>query len=431
MLDWSLVDGGLPLALSAVGGLAGGWLLLRRNRDWWRRVVPAVVLIAGAVLLTLLWVVDDLWQPFPDRLPLRVVGWIGVALGALGLAAAGFAGTGWWRRAGVVLAALLVITTAGMKINAFYGAYPTVRAALGLPPEGQIALADLPAAVPRPVVPVPGKSWLATWTPTGNLPATGGIVDVPISPARSRFAVTRDAYLYVPPAYWAPHRPLLPVLVLLHGQPGAPRDWLAGGGLAGLLNQFAAHHHGLAPVVVLPDTTGSEFGNPLCLDSRLGNAETYLTEDVPHWIRDHLQVDPAHWAVAGLSYGGTCALQLALRRPALFPSFVDISGQSEPTLGNRAQTVAAAFGGDQARFRAVNPADELAHIRFPDSAGVFTVGRDDSEYGPQQRTIFATAHRCGLPASLILVDGAHTWSAWSAGLAGALPWLAGRMGLTG
>jgi len=86
-------------------------------------------------------------------------------------------------------------------------------------------------------------------------------------------------------------------------------------------------------VVVAADVTGSDLGNTLCLDSRLGAAETYLAEDVPPGAAANLQVDTSRLAIGGFSFGGTCALQSALRRPAVYPTFLDISGQAEPTLG--------------------------------------------------------------------------------------------------
>ncbi|WP_219151417.1 alpha/beta hydrolase family protein [Amycolatopsis sp. TNS106] len=257
------------------------------------------------------------------------------------------------------------------------------------------------------------------------------MTQVAIPATASRFPVTRDAYLYLPPAYRTSPRPLLPVLVLLHGQPGGPRDWINGGQIATLMDRFAAAHKGLAPVVVMPDATGSAFANPLCVDSRLGHSETYLTGDVPSWIKKTLQIDPdnSKWAVAGYSYGGTCALQLALRKPAVFPTFVDISGQDEPTLGSRARTVDEIFGGDEQAFRRFNPVDLLTTHSYPGSAGVFSVGRSDSVFLPQQKRVFEAAQRNGIKVTWRETPGAHNWQAWSAGLSDSLAWLAGRMGL--
>ncbi|HJP78234.1 MAG TPA: alpha/beta hydrolase-fold protein [Pseudonocardiaceae bacterium] len=430
ILDASLVFGLLPAVLSGLGGLAGVALLARRSRSWWTRVVPGLAAGAGIASLLLAWVVDEVWRPFPDSLPWRVVAWLGVGLFALALAVASFWGSTWWRRGGAVLAALLVVGTCAVKINAFYGEFPTLRTGLGLPTADEVAFAQNAAWVSSPFRGRTGQPLEEGWAPPATMPSHGVISQVWIPPTVSGFA-SRDAYVYLPPAYLTQHRPLLPVVVLLHGQPGAPVDWVAGGQLGAMMDAFAAAHHGLAPVVVDADDTGTEMGNPLCLDSALGNSETYLTVDVPNWIKDTLQIDrdTRHWAVAGFSYGGTCSLQLALRRPDLYPTFIDVSGQTEPTLGDRERTVNAAFGGDEAKFRQVNPFDELAARKYPGTAGMITAGHADSEYLPQQQKVYAVASSAGLDVHWLEVPGGHTWQAWGAGLQQSLDWLAQRTGL--
>ena len=198
-----------------------------------------------------------------------------------------------------------------------------------------------PSTVDRP----PGRALSTVWRPPAGMPSIGAVSEVVIP--TDLVPLPRPVSVVVPtPAYLATPRARLPVLVLISGQPGTPRDWLEGGRLVPMMNSFAAAHAGLAPVVVMPDALGASLANPLCLDSRLGRAATYLAVDVPAWVRTHLQVDPDPrvWAVGGLSAGGTCALQLATTLPQVYPTFVDISGQAEPTLGDRARTVAAAFG---------------------------------------------------------------------------------------
>jgi S-formylglutathione hydrolase FrmB len=222
----------------------------------------------------------------------------------------------------------------------------------------------------------------------------------------------------------------LPVLVLLSGQPGSPDDWLTGGDLAARMNAFAALNHGLAPVVVMPDPLGSPLANPLCLDSRLGKAASYLRVDVPAWVTAHLQAQPVR-AIGGFSSGGTCALQMALTAPDVYPDFVDISGQAEPTLGTHAETVDAAFGGDEAAFRAVNPLDLLAARAFPDTQGYLVAGSEDRDYRPQAERVYTALRAAHVAATLAVLPGGHTWTVWGPGLEAALPWLADRLGLTG
>jgi S-formylglutathione hydrolase FrmB len=170
----------------------------------------------------------------------------------------------------------------------------------------------------------------------------------------------------------------------------------------------------------------------LCLISRIVNVQTYLTFDVPNCITSHLQVRrPGRgWAVAGFSAGGTCAIQLAALAPRLYPVFVDISGQDEPTLGSRQLTLSKAFGGDAAAFARVDPIVVLAHTRFPRSAGVFVGGSSDPVYTPQQRKMYLAARHAGMAVTFMELPGGHSWRVWRAGLERNVAWLAGRLGIT-
>jgi S-formylglutathione hydrolase FrmB len=282
------------------------------------------------------------------------------------------------------------------------------------------------------VVAKPGQALESIWHPPRGMPKTGAVYQANIPGVRSGFAA-RPGYIYLPPAYLAKPRPQLPVLVLLGGQPGDSRAWVDSGGIQAMMDGFASRHHGLAPVVVMPDDLGSYFANPMCLNSRLGDVQTYLTVDVPNWITSHLQVRPPAqgWAISGFSEGGTCAIQLSTQAPRLYPVFVDISGQVEPTLGSRQLTISRAFGGDAAAFARVDPIDVLARTRFPRNAGVFVRGANDMVYAPQQRTMYLAARHAGMKVTFIDLPGGHDWRVWRGGLERNLPWLASRLGITG
>ena len=434
-MDWlydrPLLSGTVPWAATVLAVAGAVWLLLapttnsRRHR---LRVVPACAVAAGALTVAGWLVVEKWWRPFPDPVALGVYAWIGCGLFAILLAAARIATDRHLLRGFVsVVAAFAVVVGAAVQVNLVFDAYPTVRDVLGLPAANALAFAEVPGPVANPIS---GTPLDADWHPPADLPDHGSVVTVPIPGTASGFAA-RDAQIYLPPAYFADPRPLLPVLVLLAGQPGSPGDWFAGGRLAETMDAFAAQHGGLAPVVVVADGTGSTLANPLCLDSRLGNVDTYLATDVPAWVKANLQVDtdPRAWAVGGLSYGGTCSLQLATNHPDVYPTFLDLSGQLEPTLGDRDRTVDAAFGGDDAAFTEVNPMDLLASRRFPGTAGVFVVGADDHEYAPGVHTLYAAAQQAGMDVHLVELPGGHSFAVWSAGLAGQVDWLSRRVGL--
>ncbi|MFF5095606.1 MULTISPECIES: alpha/beta hydrolase-fold protein [Actinosynnema] len=424
-LDLSLLTGPIPVTATAAAVLALARLAFRRERTWWTRALPIVVVACAALVLGAVHAIDHVWRPWPEPLPGVVVAWVGAALLAVGLT------TARWRasrgRAVDVALVLVVLLGAGLGVNGHFGFYPTTRAVLEVLVNDRVDLAE--AATPTTsVLEVPEGARLAdVWRRPENLPERGTVSEAVIP---GGFAA-RPAWIYLPPAYAASPRPRLPVVVLLAGQPGSPRDWFDAGRLTEHLDAFARAHDGLAPVVVVADQLGARTANPLCLDSRLGRSETYLAREVPAWVKQRLTVDERReaWTIAGASQGGTCALQLAVRAPEVYGSFVDLAGQREPTLGSRAETVEAAFGGDEAAFTRVNPLDVLARQRFPDTAGVLVVGREDSAYRQASADVLAACRAAGMDVRREERPGGHDWNVWRSGLRDSLPWLAARTGL--
>ncbi|TQK30907.1 alpha/beta hydrolase-fold protein [Arthrobacter sp. SLBN-53] len=435
MLEWSLLSGPAPVALSVMAIAAGMWLVAQvyRAAQSPRVIVKtSVVCVATAVAVPLIgvYLVRDVWAIFPDRLPVSVYVWLGAIVLAVSLAVAVMilrVSPG--RSAITVLTAVVVVAACLNQINMVFAAYPTVRDAFGITRVDDIMLPDrhqksLPVSAHGPL----DKMWAS---PAG-LSRRGKITSAVIPATVSGFAA-RPARIYLPPAYFTDVPPRLPVLVLMAGQPGGPQDWISAGKLPQIMDAFAGSHDGLAPVVVVPDATGSQLADPLCLDSRRGNSATYLAIDVPAWIKARLTVDvrPTAWAVAGASYGGTCALQLATNHPTVYPTFIDIAGAAEPSLGDRARTVMEAFGGDERRFEQVNPADILRKSRFSGCAGAIVIGSSDRDNRPDAVKVLEATRAAGMDSHLTEVPGAHDWRAFSAGLSVELPWLARRIGLTG
>jgi S-formylglutathione hydrolase FrmB len=422
----------------ALGGVAGIFLLCRAQR-WWLYVLPIVVVVAAAAA----WLIGDVGGERLFAKPLNTPDdvWIAVGLSAVGLAAGSWYRSTWRRKIIAVLAAVMVVIAAGNQINRSYVQFPAVRDLFGVPTADQVsglpAVSPVPTAAPTSTF--PAGPLTVTWIPVGpGIPADGRgkISSFTIPNTRSGFNA-RPGWVYLPAAYFAQNPQPLPVLMLLHGQPGSPDDWLKGDRVQTLMNDFASHHHGIAPIVVMPDVLGSELANPLCADTTLGAVDSYLSLDVPTAIRTQLRVDPnpRHWVIAGFSYGGTCSLQMATNHPGIYPNFIDIAGQPEPTLGSgtagRKQTVDTAFGGDPAKFTAINPADLLASRSYPTSAGWFLWGATDPDTKTGQQQLFAAAQKAGMTVQQweVPVTG-HDWDTATAALTHTIPWIATQTGLT-
>lgn len=327
---------------------------------------------------------------------------------ALGVVVVNLVRTRWWRAAVAVLAAPAVLLAGVLMVNEDIGYYPRFGDLFG-----DTGISALSLSGNR------GVAALRTWRPPADMPTTGTVGAVDIPGTVSRFAARR-AYVYLPPAARVAHPPRLPVVVALSGEPGGPIDVIDAGRLDATMNRIASAHHGVAPVVVIPDQLGARSSNPMCVDSPLGDAATYVTVDVRNWILAHLPVsrDRQEWTIAGFSEGGTCAIQFGAGHPALFGSVVDISGQLRPLNGSVAHTIRTGFGGSAAAYRRESPLGLIGAQRFSHTRGLFAGGALDARYSRMMRRVAAAARAAGMQVTTREVPGgAHNWHMASAGLA--------------
>src|SRR5690348_15633247 len=111
-LDLSLINGPIPLTATTAGVLAVVALATRKNRTWWTRTVPALVLACAAATAGLKLLVDHVWKPWPEPLPAILTLWVGAALLAVSLAVARLRAGRWYGRVLSVVLALVVMTSA-------------------------------------------------------------------------------------------------------------------------------------------------------------------------------------------------------------------------------------------------------------------------------------------------------------------------------
>ncbi|TLM76034.1 alpha/beta hydrolase family protein [Pseudarthrobacter sp. NamB4] len=428
-----LIDGPVYW-LAFILGLAGAVYLLwpprpLTTRGWVLKVLAAVA-AAFALVASVHWALINVFSVFPDNVPDTVLLWIVPALAALILLVVRIPRTRWGSRITGLAAVLMVAALSAVQVNAYFGLNRTVSDLFGT----ELArIPTLEAELQRQ----PGESDgvpLQGWSVQGNVPAEGVLRKSAI-PGKASGMNTREAYIYLPPAYFADNRPALPVLVLVAGQPGGPADWLTGGTLQVHMDAYARSHRGVAPVVVVPDPNGSQSANTMCMDSRIARADTYLSQDVPQWIKSTLAVDTDHnrWAAGGFSFGGTCALQLGTRHPQLFPAVLSFSGEAEPAIAKeREKTIEASFPGDPEAFNRQTPLAIMKERRFDGSGMYLTAGQDDPEFVAYLRTLAAAGSEAGFTVRAHEVEHTgHSWDTSSKRIADALDFLAERWGITG
>jgi S-formylglutathione hydrolase FrmB len=240
---------------------------------------------------------------------------------------------------------------------------------------------------------------------------------------------TRPAYVYVPSITRRHPELRLPVVVLLHGTPGGPYAWPTAGEAVATADAFAADHQGLAPIIVMPDINGTDLGDTECIRTPSGgDVEHYLQVTLPQWVIAHVPADPdrRHWAVAGLSEGGTCAAMLALSEPGNWAAFASLSGLAHPTQGRGDSPLLAErvlFGGSAALFDAHDPLWLAAHRHYSGlSAWIFCASDEHVTCG-EQRQVAAATRAAGVRTDLVVALGTHRWTVWAAAFRKALPWL--------
>jgi S-formylglutathione hydrolase FrmB len=412
----SVVDGWVPIvvygltALLVVLGL--GW----RSGIWRRQLMVAV---PGALVLTgLTALLQTIFGFVSYEFPATFYIWIGLIFFCILAAIVGWPG----EHAGGRVASLLAIPVSalllGQVVNANYAYYPTFGAVTGKVAENQVDANDLAGQ----------QEQVRT---TGTLPPNGSVSEVPIPGTKSGF-VARDAYVYLPPAYFADPRPQLPVIMLLHGAPGDPANWTQGAEADQTADAFAAANGGKAPIIVSPDISGSTEGDSECVDSARGNVETYLMTDVVEYMRANFDAatGPNSLALAGLSTGATCSLMLALRHPDQVVAVGDYSGDLRPELPPPGDALRDLFNGDQKAFDEHDPTKILPGKQFPNLGVWFESGVDDPVSPSAQNDLAKLTRAAGIQTCVGTMPGGHDFDVWKRSFQLTLPWLSGRLGLT-
>jgi S-formylglutathione hydrolase FrmB len=418
------MHGWLPVTVQVIAAVVLIAAVSRRSGRWQVRWLPWALIVGTALAASAYWYVAS--QGLSDNpAPHALWIWVGLTGFAAAVLVAGWRRSGWWRR-GVSLAALpLTLLCAGLALNLWVGYFPTVQTAWN-----QLTAGPLPDQTDEVTVMVMQQE--------RKIPSKGTVVPVDISDAASGFR-HRGELVYLPPAWFATNpAPKLPTLMMIGGEFNTPADWLRTGGAVKMLDDFAAAHHGNAPVVVFVDPGGAFNNDTECVNGSRGNSADHLTKDVVPYMVSHYGVSPdrSKWGVVGWSMGGTCAVDLAVMHPDMFSAFEDIAGDIGPNSGNKDQTIARLFGGNPDAWAAFDPTTVITkHGPYTGVAGWFDVNGSTAIIQRTKNDQAAAANSlCGLGAAngincaVVSQPGKHDWPFASHAFGAALPWLAGQIG---
>ena len=427
LVNISLVDGWFPATLFSITAVLAAillgiaiWEMIGGSRGGGKRAIAVVAcpmviaVIAGIVGLVIAWLLSDVFVVFGVELGPRVIAWAGCGCAIVGFAVSHvMLHRGVLRAVAVILVVCAVFSTA-TGIDQAYGEYATIGSLFG---QDAYREADLTGMAKRSdLISVTQWRQEAADGSISDIPAHGEVSKVNIPATTSHFEA-RQALVYLPPAalVTAKHKPALPVILMMSGQPGSPGRVFAAGGIQTMMDDYAQHHDGLAPIVIAADQLGDVSHNTLCVDSPVyGKALTYLTKDVVDWVKTNLPAarQAQDWAIAGFSQGATCSLQIGANHPNLFGTIIPTGSELKPTNGSESSMISRFFHGDRTAYEKQIPINAIRNHAPSNQTLVIGAGERDRESVRNVELIAPVAQQEGMHVTAVeSLGNAHDWHA--------------------
>ncbi|UQX88323.1 esterase family protein [Jatrophihabitans telluris] len=255
----------------------------------------------------------------------------------------------------------------------------------------------------------------------------GRIERVTITGAASK--MTRIAYVYLPPQYDQPayRRTRFPVVELLHGTPGRAADWIVSLHANTLVDRLIATRQ-MGPVILVAPMLRDSNTPQECLDTPAFLDESFTTKDVPAFVRHHYRTatDGAEWGLFGISGGGYCAANIALRHRANWGAMVSIDGYYLPSDGP-AGSVVKRFPSVAAAANPIVTADHLPVGAAPLPSMWLSVGTANSDDITEEKLFVAAMNHLEQVHVTTLIGGGHTGYNFRQTMPQAMEWIWGQL----
>ncbi|WP_406279936.1 alpha/beta hydrolase [Embleya sp. NBC_00896] len=240
-------------------------------------------------------------------------------------------------------------------------------------------------------------------------------------------AVEAEVYVWLPPQYKDPayKDKKFPVVELLPGYPGSAKAWFGtlkvNEQLKSLMNKGE-----VAPFILVSPRTKLLGGNEDtgCADiPGKANADTWISGDVRRMVIDNFRAesDAKHWAIAGYSAGGHCAMRMALLHPDRYRAGVSLSGYNDPK-----GEPDSATSKDPALRVSANPLTILKNAPQPPHVSLYLAGEKGDGFGDAQEI----RQNAKPPTSITVAQisgGGHGTDVWRNMVPDVFRWLTNEM----
>ncbi|MFH8986408.1 alpha/beta hydrolase [Streptomyces varsoviensis] len=262
--------------------------------------------------------------------------------------------------------------------------------------------------------------------PHGPAEKVGKVQSVKILGRRSH--AINPAFIYLPPQYFQKQfqRQRFPVAVVISGYPGGIMNLAQHLQVPQTASKLISENKMQPTVIVMIRPTIAPPRDTECVDVPDGpQAETFFTKDLPEALKQTYRVghDPSAWGAMGYSSGGSCALQLAMREPGVYPAAASLSGDykiaNDLTTGNL-------FGTGPDAKQKEHEHDliwRLKNMPVPRVSVLVTSSKKgEKNYGETMK--FLQAIKAPMTKSSIILDeGSHHFTTWRREIGPALEWM--------
>ena len=314
---------------------------------------------------------------------------------------------------------ILAVALAGLVLNRTYDFYTSWSELLGGSPVATTGASAPGGGLGR------ADAAFAASTDAAYRAGHGTVVRISIPGAASGVAA-HAALVYLPAAYGNPAAAgaSFPVVELLDGFPGSPWSWTGPLQVQHVLDRMIASMQSQPFIAVMPTQNISYPRDAECVNVVGGaQVDTYLTIDVHRAITSDFRAStsPSSWSTMGFSTGGYCAINLAMRHPALFSAAVALSGTGRPSHDHSTGDL---FGRSIAIGDSNTPFWEAAHWNSRNPLSIMMIaGSDEPGEYRDARRLPGLARGTLTISNALIAHGGHNFTLWRAVEPYAFNWL--------
>ncbi|AZQ72433.1 esterase [Streptomyces luteoverticillatus] len=266
--------------------------------------------------------------------------------------------------------------------------------------------------------------------PRGPADKEGKVQSVRIVGQRSR--AINPAFVYLPPQYFQKQyeRHRFPVMVVISGYPGGIMNLAQHLQVPQTAGSLLKENKMQPTVIVMLRPTIAPPRDTECVDVPDGpQAETFFTKDLPDALKTTYRVghDPSAWGVLGYSSGGTCALELAMRQPDVYPAAAALSGDYK--VGNDL-TTGNLFGSGPDAKRKQQEHDliwRLGNMPVPRVNVLVTSSKKGEKNYAETEKFLGAVKQPMTASSIILPEGSHHFTTWRREIGPVLEWMSQQL----